>query len=138
LTNFEIIFFSYLLGIQQPNLYYANILLGIFNLCPIYPLDGGRLLKSLGNIFWGTKKAWNLTNKISNGIMIALTVSFSIAILFFHNIGIVLMCIYLWGIVIRENRIYEKKMKLYEQIELYDEKEAGMQVNTTRKYVNHF
>lgn len=134
MTNFGIILFCYLLGLQEQNLYYANILLGIFNLCPIYPLDGGRVLKSLGNIFLGTKKAWNITNRISNGIMIGLTVSFSIAILFFHNIGIIFMCIYLWGIVIRENRIYEKKMKLYEQIELYDKKEAQIKANRARNY----
>lgn len=82
----------------------------------------------------GKKKSWQITNGVSNAIMIGLSVTFSIAILYFHNIGIVIMSIYLWGIVIRENRIYERRMKLYEQIEAYDQKEAKREEQSIGKY----
>ena len=36
---------------------YSNILLIIFNLIPMYPLDGGRIVKSLIYLFLGKKKA---------------------------------------------------------------------------------
>ena len=36
---------------------YANILLIIFNLMPIYPLDGGRILKGILYVLFGKKKA---------------------------------------------------------------------------------
>ena len=45
-----------------------------------------------------------------------------------------IMSIYLWGIVIRENRIYERRMKLYEQIEAYDQKEAKREEQSIGKY----
>ena len=44
---------------------YANILLIIFNLMPIYPLDGGRILKGILYIIFGKKKAEKYTNYIS-------------------------------------------------------------------------
>lgn len=134
MTNFGIIGICYLIGLKTSNLYDANFLLGVFNLCPIYPLDGGRIFKSIGNLLWGRKKSWQITNGVSNAIMIGLSVTFSIAILYFHNIGIVVMSIYLWGIVIRENRIYERRMKLYEQIEAYDQREAKREEQSIGKY----
>ena len=41
---------------------YANFLIAIFNLLPIYPLDGGRFLKAFMQIKKGRQKAyyWNL------------------------------------------------------------------------------
>lgn len=131
LTNVGILVVCFLSGIQMSNLYYANILLAIFNLIPIYPLDGGRILKSVGNLFWGRKKSWKITNYVSNAIMISLSVTFSIVILYLHNWGIVLMSIYLWGIVIRENQRYERKMALYEKIE------AAIQTEKEEKTTNH-
>ncbi len=39
------------------NFIYANLLLVIINLVPIYPLDGGRILKGIISIFKGKKKS---------------------------------------------------------------------------------
>lgn len=122
-TNFGIFFFCYFIDLQNTNVYYANLILAFFNLLPIYPLDGGRILKSIGNLQWGKVKSWQVTHFLANSLMIALSATFSIAILYYHNIGIVIMSVYLWGIVIQENRIYERRMKLYEQIEKYKRKE---------------
>ncbi|MCR5146101.1 MAG: site-2 protease family protein, partial [Clostridia bacterium] len=43
---FNVIEFD-VIGIEQDFLVYSNILIGIFNLIPIYPLDGGRVLKNI-------------------------------------------------------------------------------------------
>ena len=42
--------------IQKELLVYANLLLAIFNLLPIYPLDGGRILKEIKTIKRRKKK----------------------------------------------------------------------------------
>ena len=70
---------------------YSNILILIFNLIPIYPLDGGRILKGIIHIFYGGKYAKIITNKVANILIIILTVVGSIAIFYFENIAILLI-----------------------------------------------
>lgn len=95
---------------------YANILIFIFNMLPIYPLDGGRIFKEITYIFLGLKHSYILTNQISNIITILLTALSSIYILIYKNIAIVFILIYLWIILIRENKIFNKKMNILKLI----------------------
>ena len=74
---------------------YANILIGIFNLIPIYPLDGGRILKEIISIRSGIKKSYYYINKISNITMICLMFISSILLLYIHNIAILIILVYL-------------------------------------------
>lgn len=101
-----------ILGMQLNLVIYSNLLIFIFNLLPIYPLDGGRILKEIIHIFWGLYKSYKYINSISNITLIALTVISSIMVLIYKNIAIVIIIIYLWIIVIKENIIYEKKKKI--------------------------
>ena len=91
---------------------YANILIGVFNLIPIYPLDGGRIIKEIINIRSGMKKSYCYINKISNITMIILMVISSILLLYVHNIAILIILAYLGYLVIKQNRIYEIKSRL--------------------------
>ena len=92
---------------------YSNILVALFNLIPIYPLDGGRILKGLiikkydDNI-----KSDILVNKISNILVISLTAISSILILYLKNISILFVIIYLWILIIRENKRINLKKKI--------------------------
>lgn len=54
-----------------------NLILGIGNLIPIYPLDGGRISKSILNMFYGRKKSRRI-NVIISIIMIISLIIFSI------------------------------------------------------------
>ncbi len=83
---------------------YSNLLIMIFNLLPIYPLDGGRIIKGILHIEFGEKKADILVNKISNIIMILMTIISSIAVYYYKNIAIFFICIFLWIILLRENK----------------------------------
>lgn len=85
---------------------YANILIMLFNLLPIYPLDGGRILKELIHIFEGSIKSKIYISKISKAIIILLTMIASIGIVYVKNIAIFFIIIYLWIIVIKENRAH--------------------------------
>ena len=116
LTNFLIAILMGVLHIDQnlkEIIIYSNILIGIFNMLPLYPLDGGRILKGIIKIKTSEEKADRIINKISNVIIIILTVVSSIAILYFKNLAILFVIMYLWLIVIKENRRYNIKRKMY-------------------------
>lgn len=96
---------------------YSNLLIAIFNLIPIYPLDGARILKSLIRIIKGNKKSIYYINIISNITIITITMFASIAIYYYQNIAILLIILYLWTITIIENRKYNIKKRIYKIIE---------------------
>lgn len=102
--------------IEKDVIIYANLLLAIFNLIPIYPLDGGRIIKEIISIIKGRKKAYELTSKISKTTIIVLTIIVSITILYVHNIALLIILIYLWYLVIKNERLYKLKNKIYEYI----------------------
>lgn len=123
LTNFAIISIIVIAMILKPQLLtskllitmvYSNFLIGIFNLIPIYPLDGGRIIKEILHIFVGLKKSYTYTYKISKITIIALTMIASIAILYIQNISIIIILIYLWSIMIVERKRYYTKKKILE------------------------
>ena len=93
--------------ISNEMLAYANILIMLFNLLPIYPLDGGRVFKELIQIFEGSIKSKVYITKISKAVVILLTMIGSIAILYIKNIAIFFIIIYLWIVVIKENRRFD-------------------------------
>ena len=91
--------------VSNESLAYANILIMLFNLIPIYPLDGGRIFKELIHIYEGSIKSKIYIRKVSRGVMILITMIGSIGVMYFKNIAIFFIILYLWIVVIRENRI---------------------------------
>ena len=96
---------------------FSNITLIIFNILPIYPLDGGRILKGIIYIFKGKQTAEKYIYGISYTTLIMITIMSSIAILYLKNIAIFLVIIFLWGLQIKEQRIYRNRKILYDMIQ---------------------
>lgn len=96
---------------------YSNLIIGLFNLIPIYPMDGGRILKEILNIYFGRKKAYKITYITSKTILIILTAMASIAILYVQNIAILLIIGYLWYLEINEIIIYNRRKNIEKLVE---------------------
>lgn len=127
ITNLIFIaFFSFVnfkfLNIDRELIIYSNILIAIFNLIPIYPLDGGRIIKGILHILYGREESYEYINKISNICISLLTAVSSIAILYWKNIAILLILGYLWYLVIVENKKYKNKKEIYNRFEDNKEK----------------
>ena len=103
--------------ISNLSIVYANLLLILFNLIPLYPLDGGKILKGILHIFLGKKKAEKYTNYFSFVVLIVITFVASIAIFYMENISIFLITIFLWMLYIKQDILYKKKNKIYDLIE---------------------
>lgn len=110
-----------LFNISTEFIVFSNLLIGFFNLIPIYPLDGGRIVKSIIHIKAGLKNSYKYTYMLSNITIIFLTIISSIAILYLKNISILIILIYLWIMVIIENKRYNSKMNIYKLIENIDD-----------------
>ncbi|NLC88282.1 MAG: hypothetical protein GX682_05930 [Clostridiaceae bacterium] len=113
------------LRINSQIIIYANLLIGIFNLIPIYPLDGGRIIKYILHIFYGKKQSYIYSNKISYITIITLTIICSFAILYLKNIALILILVYLWYLVIKEHKIFNAKKQIYKSINKIEEKQES-------------
>ena len=96
---------------------FSNWTLILFNILPIYPLDGGRIVKGILYLLKGKQKAEEYIYHISHITLILLTAIGSIGILFINNIAIFLVIIFLWVLQLREDKIYKNRKVLYEIID---------------------
>ena len=120
LTNLIIIILFWIfdinfLGIEREIVIYCNMLLGIFNLIPIYPLDGGRILKEILHINAGLEKSYKYSNLLSKIIIYFLTFITSFLILYLKNIALIIVLMYLWYLVVNEDKKYQRRKKIYNE-----------------------
>ena len=117
ITIFLIVFNSFNINNNDRLLMiFSNIVLIIFNILPIYPLDGGRILKGVIYIFRGKYIAEKYIHNISYITLIILTMISSVAVLYLKNVAIFLAIIFLWLLQIKENMIYRNRRKIYKII----------------------
>ena len=99
------------------NIIYSNLIILVVNLIPIYPLDGGRIIKNILKMFFENKKAYKYTNKISNIFVVIFSVFSSIAIIYYKNLAIFFSVFFIWILILGENKSYNTYSKIYKKIE---------------------
>ena len=127
ITNFiiAIIFYFFdfsIFNISREFIIYTNLIIGIFNLIPIYPLDGGQILNRVIRIFYGNFEAYKISNSVNNIIMSILTALASIGLLCTKNIAIIFIIIFLWYLIIKENKKYKEISKYFKSFHKLDKK----------------
>lgn len=85
---------------------YTNLAIGIFNLIPIVPLDGGKILKEILKKILGLEKATKFIIIFSKSILTVVSFLYSIYIVEIKNIMIFFLLLYLWYLYILEERKY--------------------------------
>ena len=103
---------------------YSNLLIAMFNLIPIYPMDGGRVVKEILSIIFGKKRSYKITYMISKTVLILLTAAASVAILYIHNIAILIIIAYLWYLEIAEIRKYNRRKNIEKLLSSLENKES--------------
>ena len=116
MANFIIIIVSYLFKLQDI-IIFSNLIILIINMIPIYQLDGGRVLKNVLKLLLGNQKALKCTNTISNVAVIMLTIISSIGIYYYKNIAILFAIIFVWLLILKENKKFNTYNKIYKAID---------------------
>ena len=104
-------------NISRENIVYANILIFIFNMLTIYPLDGGRIIKNILYILFGKVRSLEITNTISvitATILNLICIYISIKV---KNISYIFVLIYVWTILMKARKINNMKIKVYKIIQ---------------------
>lgn len=109
----------FILVFKNLTLIYINILIFIFNLITIYPLDGGRILKYILCISVGKIKTLKLVYIISNITAILLTISIIYLSILLQNFSLIFAIIYIWIILVSENKKYKIRKEMYKILENY-------------------
>lgn len=93
----------------KKNIVFTNYAIGIFNLFPMLPLDGGKILKEIFKKIFGLDYSNKIMIILSKFFLISISLIYSILIIEIKNIMILFLLIYLWYLYIIE----EKKYYLY-------------------------
>lgn len=110
------------LVLNKPEPVYINIVIAIFNLLPIYPLDGGQILNRILRIFYSNFESYKISNSINNIMMSILTALASIGLLYAKNIAIIFIVIFMWYLIIKENIKYKEMSKYFKSFHNLDKK----------------
>lgn len=110
-------FFEY--GKYVESIVYSNMILMMFNMLPIYPLDGGRIIKYIVHMIRGKNSANEITRRISYLTALLITVIMLCVIIYNQNVSILLSVLMLWIIVTKEEKRYKQTKKIQMLIEKY-------------------
>lgn len=104
--------------LKQEELSYINLVIILVNMLPIYPLDGGRLLKTILLYKKSYKETMRKIERISKNTLITITFISSILVLYFKNIAFFILILYLWYLILiekKKNKLIRRVFKIIEK-----------------------
>ena len=84
-------------GSTMVDLFWANVMLGLFNIIPAYPMDGGRILRGIIALKKGYVEATRLAADVGKLFAVAF-----IVVGFFYNLWLILIGITIFGVASSE------------------------------------
>jgi len=106
--------------ILKEKIIYTNMAICLFNLLPILPLDGGKVLKEIFGIFFGKEMSNIIMINFSKVFLGFISLAYSILILKLKNIYILVLLVYLWYLYFIEEKKYLILIKTMEEIKKYN------------------
>ena len=104
-TNFIIALISMILRFDN-RIIYINLAILCFNILPILPLDGGRILREILNRLIGNNRSTEFTLLVSKIFLCVFTYLYSIFIVLIKNVYILFLIVYLWYLYLQEENKY--------------------------------
>ena len=95
---------------------YINLILFLFNLLPIIPLDGGKIIFYMLNLKYNFEKSFKISDIVSKIILSSMTLMYALVIFIIKNIEIAIIIIYLWYIFIKEEKNIEWYIKINKNV----------------------
>ena len=114
--------FIFYLTKSKIELVQINLILGILNLFPIMPLDGGRVLREILKKILGHKTASIFMIELTKFSLILASLIYSVVILKLKNVAILFLIIYMWWLYSIEDRKIQTLKRVYGIIEKSIEK----------------
>lgn len=93
------------------SLHEANLAIGLFNLLPLYPLDGGQIFIIVFYKLMGSNKTFRLVKRLSFFTKIGLALTGLLQLLFFRNPSLLVAAIMLPGTRLLEEKVSMMKLE---------------------------
>lgn len=81
-----------------------NYIIAFLNLIPLYPLDGGRILRGILFLSVGYKKSLRISTGIAKCLMIIVTLGGVVLLVYFKNLSLILLATYMCVIIKEESK----------------------------------
>lgn len=105
---------------SRDKIIYINVLIFVFNLLPVIPLDGGKIMIEILNLFFNESKSNKIVFVVGEMFLYLITFTYSLLIIKIKNIFVLFLIIYLWYLFFTEKKkviLYEKTKKVIDIID---------------------